>query len=115
MHKLHVTVIAALIALAAIGGTFAAIRTTGLGSAARRANDAAVAAKTRQLNAYERSLAKALAATTPAPAATTPAAASAPAPQQRIIYHRPPPIVVVKHTSHGDDGYEASNGGGRDD
>lgn len=114
MHKLHTTVIAALIALAAIAGTVAAVRTTGLGSAARHANDAAVAAKTRQLNAYERSLAKALAAKPPAlPAATSAAPTPAP-PQQRVIYERPAPVVVAP-SGHGDDGHESGSSEGRDD
>lgn len=116
MHKLHITVIAALVALAAIAGMFATVRTTGLGSAARRANDATVAAKTRQLAAYERSLAQALAAKTPA-LPKLPAGSPAPASstQQRVIYHRPPPVVVVKHTHNGDDGFESAAGGGSDD
>jgi hypothetical protein len=123
MHKLHVTAVAALLAVAVVLGSVAAVRTTGLGAASRHANDAAVAAKKKQLASYERRLRHALAAKTPAlpkvprvPAAPVrPAAAPGPAPSQRVVYHRPPPIVVVKHTHHGDDGgFEAEGGGGDD-
>lgn len=117
MHRTHTTVVAALIALAAVAGAFAVVRTTGLGSSARHANDAAVAAKTRQLAAYERELRRALAARTPAlpPAPAATSARPAQASPQRVIYHRPPPVVVVTHSRHGDDGSEAERGGGSDD
>jgi hypothetical protein len=116
MTKTHSAAVAALLAVAVILGSVAVFRTTALGTSARQANDAAVAAKTRQLAAYQRSLAKALAAKTPAlPKLPTGRAAPATAtPQQRVVYHRPPPVVVVKHTAHGDDGYEAQGGGGDD-
>ncbi len=120
MHKLNVAAVAALLALAAVLGGTALLRTTSLGTAGRHANDAAVAAKTRQLAAYEAKLRRALAAKPPAlpplPAAShgvTPATA---VPQQRVVYRRPPPIVVVKHTHHGDDGgREQGDGGGGGD
>lgn len=116
MTRLHVTAVSALLAVAVVLGAVAAMRTTGLGAASQHANDAAVAAKTRQLAAYERSLTRALAAKTPA-LPKVPARSSVPAqpPQQRVIYHRPPPVVVVKHTHRGDDGNETGSGGGRDD
>ncbi|HEU5215746.1 MAG TPA: hypothetical protein VFU30_09420 [Gaiellaceae bacterium] len=123
MNKAHVTLFALLVAGATILGAVAVTRTTGLGHAARHTNDAALAARTRQLRAYAAKLQKELKAKPPAlPAipkpkpvpAAAPAAAPAPAPQQapRIIYHRPPPIVTVVHTHHGDDGSHESEGGG---
>jgi len=122
MHKLNTTAVAALLAVAVVLGSVAVVRTTGLGATSRHANDAAIAAKTRQLAAYERQLRHALATRTPAlpkvpkiPAAPARTAPPAPAPQQRVVYHRPPPIVVVKHTHHGDDGGSDSEGGGGDD
>ncbi len=122
MNKLHATAVAALVAAAVVLGGIAVVRTTGLGAASHRAADATVAAKTRQLAAYERQLTRALGARTPAlptvpkikattPVQTAPAAAA----QQRVVYHRPPPIVVVKHTHHGDDGGSEQGGGGGDD
>jgi hypothetical protein len=110
MHKLHVTVVAALLAVAVVLGGVAVLKTTGLGTSARQANEAAVAAKARQLAAYQVSLHRALAAKTPA-LPKVPAGSAQPT-QQRVVYHRPPPVVVVEHTHHGDDGDE---GGGRDD
>jgi hypothetical protein len=122
MHKLQTTAVAALLAVAVVLGSVAVVRTTGLGAASRHQNDAAVAAKTRQLAAYERKLVRALAAKTPAlpkvpavPAAPKSTPAPAPAPAQRVIYQRPPPVVVVKHTHHGDDdGFQAERGEGDD-
>ena len=111
MSRLHVTIVAALLALAAVLGGVAVARTTGLGAASRASTDAAVAAKEKQLAAFQRQLARALAARTPA-LPRVPKVAKAPArPVQRVVYHRPPPIVVVRHTHHEDDGHE---GGGDD-
>ena len=117
MHKLHVTVIALLLAGAAVAGAVAVARTTGLGSAARQSNDAAYAARVQQLSTFAAKLRKQLHAKPPALPAVpktrpvTAAASSAP----RIVYHRPPPVVVTVHR-HGDDGSrEAEGGGGRDD
>jgi hypothetical protein len=121
VNKLHATAVAALVAAAVVLGGIAVVRTTGLGAASHRAADATVAAKTRQLAAYERRLTRALAARPPAlpavpktktttPVLTTTAAAG----QQRVVYHRPPPIVVVTHTHHGDDGGSEQGGGGDD-
>jgi hypothetical protein len=117
MQKLHVTVIALLLAGAAVFGAVAVARTTGLGSAARQSNDAAFAARVHQLSTYAAKLRKELRAKPPAlpavPRAKPVAAAAASAP--RIVYHRPPPVVVTVHR-HGDDGSrEADGGGGGDD
>lgn len=117
MHKLHVTVIALLLAGAAVFGTVAIARTTGLGSAARQSNDAAYAARVHQLSAFAAKLQKQLHAKPPALPAIPrgkPVTASASA-APRIVYHRPPPVVVTVHR-HGDDGSrEADGGGGGDD
>jgi hypothetical protein len=119
MHRSHVAIVSALLALAVVLGAVAVTRTTGLGAAGRHANDAAVAAKTKQLAAYEARLRQALATKTPAlpPLPQSSGAGTSPAtsaPQQRVIYRRPPPVVVVKHASHGGDGFEQAAGGGDD-
>jgi hypothetical protein len=92
-------------------------RTTGLGRAARHTNDAAVAARTKQLGAYAAKLQKELKAKPPAlprvpKPAPAPPAAPAPQPAPRIVYHRPPAVVTVVHSHHGDDGSHESDGGG---
>ena len=115
MNKAHVTLLALLVAAATVLGTVAVTRTTSLGRAARHTNDAAVAARTRQLGAYAAKLRKELAAKPPAlPSVPKPSPASAPARQQapRIVYHRPPPVVITVHRHHGDDGLGESEGGG---
>lgn len=115
MNKAHVTLFAILVAGATVLGAVAVTRTTGLGRAARHTNDAAVAARTRQLGAYAAKLQKELRAKPPAlPPVPKPSAAPAPAPAQapRIVYHRPPPVVTVVHRHHGDDGSHESDGGG---
>jgi hypothetical protein len=129
MHRLNVALVAGLLALAAILGTEAATRTVSLGATQRQASASSLQARTRQLDAFERSLQRALARRMPrlprvprVPAAT-PASTAAPlvsaAPAQaapvRTVYRRPPPIVVVKHTHHGDDGGSESDGGGGGD
>lgn len=126
MHKLHVTVIALLLAGAAVLGAVAVSRTTGLGRAARHTNDAALAARTQQLTNFAAKLRKELKARPPAlppipkpkpVAAPSLAAAPAAAPAApRIVYHRPPPVVVTIHHAHGDDGsHDGGDGGGGGD
>ena len=65
MRKSHVVVLAVLIAVGSMLGTYALTRTTELGVQAREAStkdvDAVVATRTRQLNVLETSLRKALA------------------------------------------------------
>ena len=123
MNKAHVTLFALLVAGATVLGAVAVTRTTGLGRAARHTNDAAIAARTKQLASYAAKLQKELKAKPPAlppvpkpaPAvasAAAPAAVPAPQPAPRIVYHRPPPVVTVVHTHHGDDGSHESDGGG---
>jgi hypothetical protein len=120
MNKAQITLFALLIAGATVLGAVALTRTTNLGRAARHTNDAAIAARTKQLGMYAAKLQKELKKKPPAlPAVPKPAPASAPAaapaPQQtpRIVYHRPPPVVTVVHTHHGgDDGSREGDGGG---
>jgi len=118
MNKLHITIVAGLLAAAAVLGTFAAGRTVSLGAAHKKASNGNVLTRSKQLNRFEASLQKALAKKPPAlpavpkaSAARQPGAASA---QPRVIYQRPPAIVVVRHTHRGDDGVdrEAADGGG---
>jgi hypothetical protein len=129
MHRLSVALVAGLLALAAILGTEAATRTVSLGASQRHASAASLQARTRQLDAFERSLQRALARKMPrlprVPRVPPPAPASASAPlvsaapaqaaPVKTVYRRPPPIVVVKHTHHGDDGGSESDGGGGGD
>jgi hypothetical protein len=103
VKRIHIAVVAALLGLAAILGTFAATRTVHLGAASTRAQDAAIATRARQLNAFEASLRRQLAVHR---------TKSAPAPQ--VVYHRPPPVVVVRHTGHGEHEGEEHEGGGDD-
>jgi hypothetical protein len=124
MHKLNVTLVALLLAGAAVLGAVAVAHTTQLGAAARQTNDAAFKARTKQLTAFAAKLQQELKAKPPAlppvpkkaqpaaPAAARPVAPAAQAP--RVVYHRPPPIVHVVH-HHGDDGSGESEGGGGDD
>jgi hypothetical protein len=121
MNKAHLTLFALLVAGATVLGAVALTRTTGLGRAARHTNDAAITARTKQLETYAAKLRKELKARPPAlpkvPQPKPAAPAVAPAVQQAaaptIVYHRPPAIVTVIHTHHhGDDGGHESDGGG---
>jgi hypothetical protein len=123
MNKAHLTLLALLVAGATVLGAMAVTRTTGLGRAARHTNDAAIVARTKQLDAFAAKLQKELKAKPPAlpkvPKPPPPAAAAAtqaPAPAPTIVYHQPPPVVVTLHSHHGDDGSgEGDGGGGGDD
>jgi hypothetical protein len=116
MNKAHLTLFALLAAGATVLGAIAVTRTTHLGRAARHTNDVAIAARTKQLDAYAAKLQKELKAKPPAlPAvpkqhlASAPAASPAPQQAPRIVYHQPPPVVVHRH--HDDDGSGESDGG----
>lgn len=138
MNRKHITGISILIALAAIAGLIAVVRTTGIastGSAA--ATDALVSARTKQLDQAETGLRSEIArlnAKVSVPAAGTAesvgqGAAAAPAADasERIVYVRPAPIVrSATGDDHGSDddseGYEqgepdhdGSNDHGSDD
>ena len=126
MNKSYLTLFALLVAGATVLGAVAVTRTTHLGRAAQHTNDAAIAARTRQLAAYAVKLQKELKAKPPAlpavpkrkpaPAPVAAAAAPATAGAPRIVYHRPQPVVTVVHTHHhGDDGESDCGGGGGGD
>jgi non-ribosomal peptide synthetase component E (peptide arylation enzyme) len=114
MNKAHLTIFALLVAAATVLGAVAGTRTTGLGRAARHANDSAVVAQTKQLTAYAAKLKKELKAKPPA-LPPVPKASSAAAGSQapHIVYQQPPPIVTVVHRHHHDDGPD--EGGGAND
>ena len=117
MNKLNITIVAGLLAAAAVLGTVAATHTVSLGAAHTRANTGTVLSRTKQLSRFEASLRKTLAKKPPAlptvPKVPAAQPAGAPGAQPRVIYQRPPAIVVVRHTHHGDDGRrEASDGEG---
>jgi hypothetical protein len=131
MHRIHATAVAVLIAAAGVLGAVAIVRTTGLGSASRHANDAVVAARLQRITLVEKRLQAALRVKTPplpavpkvpkaapAPAAVPVAqAASVQAAAPRVVYRRPAPVVVTVHKHRGDDGgeHEGGEGGGGDD
>jgi hypothetical protein len=101
MSRKHVFAVAALIAVAAVAGLSAVGRTVQIGTSTRKANDALVASKAQQLNRFERSLHRQLAAVPAIPADT----AGAPAPPaQRVMYVRPAPVVVHTHRAGGEPG-----------
>jgi hypothetical protein len=111
MHTLHVNLIAAALAVTAVLGTAAALRTTSLGRAHRASADAAILARARQLDRFEAALRAQLAKRPPALPAAPRVAPAVPTPP-RVVYRRPPAIVVVRHTHHGDDGgFESAEGG----
>jgi hypothetical protein len=123
MKKLHITLVAGLLAAAAVLGTFAATHTVSLGAAHTRAGQTKVLARAKQLDRFEASLRRALARRPPAlptvPTATA-SGAEAPSQQPRVVYRRPPAIVVVRHLHHGDDGggreaADSEGGGGGGD
>jgi len=115
MNRAHLTIFALLVAGATVLGAIAVTRTTHLGRAARHTNDAAVTARTKQLDAYAAKLTKELKAKPPAlPAVPKPSAAAAGTQTPQVVYQQPPPIVTVIHRHHGDDGPEGGGGGGDD-
>jgi hypothetical protein len=103
MSRTHVFTVAALIAVAAVAGFSAVGRTVQLGASSRHANDALIAAKTKQLSAFERSLHKQLAAAPKVPTAAPAPAAAAPR-AERVAYVRPAPIIVHTHRAGGEPG-----------
>lgn len=123
MRKLNMIGVSALLAVAVVVGTIAATKSVALGTTQKQASDAAVRARAQRLDAFERSLRRALAQETPAlprvPKVPSPAqlarvsSAAAAAPQQapppKVVYRRPPPVVVAVHRSH-DDGGESESG-----
>jgi len=106
MKKSHVLVLAVLIAVGATLGTYALTRTTELGVQARTASkestDAAIAARTRQLNALEQSLSKVLAKKPPRLPSLPKLKAPAPRPAPHVyasapvVSHAPAPVTVTR-------------------
>ncbi|MGA9762117.1 MAG: hypothetical protein WBQ14_06825 [Gaiellaceae bacterium] len=105
MKKSHVFVLATLIAVGATFGTYALTRTTELGvqaqTASKQSTEATIAARTRQLNALEASLQKALAKKPPRLPAlpkvkAQPAQPSVPAYTPAPVVSRPAPVTVTR-------------------
>jgi hypothetical protein len=99
MSRKHVFAVATLIAVAAVAGLSAVGRTVQIGTSTRKANDALVASKAQQLNRFERSLHRQLAAIPAVPADTAGTPAS---PAQGVMYVRPAPVVVHTHRAGGE-------------
>jgi hypothetical protein len=112
MKRIHALLIALLIGVAALAGTYAATRTAHLGAAAQQQSAAVIKQRERQLARGEAALRKALAQSpAPAPAAARSAAATG---AQRVVYVRPAPIVIHKHRAGGEYEAEGRDGGGND-
>jgi len=116
MKRIHALLIALLIGVAALAGTYAATRTAHLGAAAQQQSAAVIKQRERQLARGEAALRKALAqspapAPAPAPAAARSAAATG---AQRVVYVRPAPIVIHKRRAGGEYEAEGRDGGGND-
>ncbi len=104
MRRIHIFVIALVLALAAVAGLFAVSRTTQLGAATRTQVPARqLVARNRQLDRIEKAL---LVQAQRSPHAATQAAA-----QRPTIYVRPKPIVRVVHRAGGEHENEAEGGG----
>lgn len=107
MASRHTLIIATLFAFAAVAGGVSLARTLDLGAATRRGNDALVAARTHQLNTFERSLHRQLAKApvVKAPTSNAPQAPAiapvAPTRAQRVVFVRPKPIIVHKRRAGG--------------
>jgi hypothetical protein len=114
MKRTHALLMAVAIAVAAVAGTVAALRTTQLGSAsAPRADSAAIARQNRALDRAQRVLAAELRRKPPAlPAART---AAPPSAAQTVVYVRPKPIVHVVHRRGEHEAESGRDGGGLDD
>lgn len=118
MKPLHAIAVAAALAIVAVLGGTAVMKTLTLGATARQASAASIATRAHKLDSFEAGLKKALRSKPPAlpkvptlgaggvaaPAGSTlPVGASAP----RVIYRRPAPIIIHKQSRHGDDRYES--------
>jgi hypothetical protein len=105
MKRIHIFVIALILAVSALAGLSAALRTTHLGASAARPRVSAgeIARRNRQLNRIEKRL---LAQAKRSPHAT--------AQSQPVVYVRPKPIVHIVHRK-GEHESEGHDGGGSDD
>lgn len=122
MKPAHVLVVAAAVAIAAVAGTYAAMRTTQLSLASAqpaRVSTAAIASQNRALHRARAALLAELKRKPPAlPPVPAPAPVSAPAVRTAtappaaaapVIYVRPKPIVHVIHR-HGEGEHEREGG-----
>jgi hypothetical protein len=112
MKRLHALLIALALGIAVVAGTFAALRTTQLGSrsVATRVTSAQIARQNRALSKAEAALRAELRRKPPALGALPATRAAAPA--QTVIYRRPPAIVHVVHRRGGEQS-EVEGGEGR--
>jgi len=110
MSRKHASIIALILALAAIAGGMAAMRTASIGSAARPPSlDTQIAQRSRQLDRAEASLTRTLQqAQVPVQGQLAPSTPSAQA--QRVVYVRAAPHVITIHRAGGE-----HDGGGLDD
>jgi hypothetical protein len=92
MNRTHGLVIALAVAIAAVAGTFAAVRSTQLSAATPSVPAAEIAKQNRRLDRAEASL-RAQARRRPPALGAVPTAEPAPT----VIYRRPPAIVRVVH------------------
>jgi hypothetical protein len=122
MKPTHVLVLAAAVAIAAVAGTYAAMRTTHLSVASAQPARVSAVAIVRQNRALDRTQAALLAELKRKPPALPPVPAPAPvsAPAVRtaapvpaaaapVVYVRPKPIVHVIHR-HGEGEHEHDSG-----
>jgi hypothetical protein len=101
MKRTSALLISIAIAIAAVFGAVAAVRTTSLGAAAQRTPAATIVARSRALDRFELGLRRELRRTPPPlPPAATPSS------QPRVVYRRPAPVLVIKHHQQGDDEFE---------
>ena len=130
MKPTHVFLLMAAVAIAAVAGTYAAMRTTRLAVAAAqpvRASSAAIARQNRALDRAQAALVAELKrkppalphVPTPAPAPAVPTGTIAAAAAPPVVYVRPKPIVHVIHR-HGEgerehEGGDSASGAGFDD
>lgn len=119
MKRTHALLIALALGIAVVAGSFAALRTTQLGSraTARNVSSAQIAKQNQALNRAEAALRAELHRKPPAisalralpPASALPAVPAAAA--QTVIYHRPAPIVHIIHRKGGEHEGETAHGG----
>ncbi len=109
MHRKHALVIAVLLGLAMLLGSYAAIRTAAFSTASATSTNAVISARQQRLDRAEQQLKAALARKPPALSAT-PVPASRPV-AQKVEYVRPAPIVITRPSAHReDDGREHESG-----
>ena len=112
MARKSALIIAMLFAFAAVAGALALSRTLDAGASARSTSDRLVAARSSQLDRFERSLRRRLASVPELPSA---AQAATPTPQ-RVIYVRPAPVASSQGGHDDDDmGEQFDDSGGEAD